>query len=225
MTEFLLLNGLVLACYGLARRGFAWFGRHVLALPLVTGTAMLVMAVALLRLNPQTLLAQMSALRYLMDLAVVAMAIPLHLAGRALMRQPAPWLLGLLAAGLGSMACIVLLAHGLGIVPGVAAALLPKAATMPVALGLTAQGGFNVHLTTLSVVITGLAGALWIPWVLRRCGIHPGPVHAFTLGACAHAIGLVRVQADNPQWQHFAIAGMCGNALLTALLMGLWWHL
>ncbi len=225
MTEWVLLNGLVVGCYAMARQGFAWSGRHVLALPLVTGTAMLLMAVTLLRLNPQTLLGQMSGLRYLMDLAVVAMAIPLHLAGRTLMRQPAPWLLGLLAAGLGSMACIVLLAHGLGVVPGVAAALLPKAATMPVALGLARQGVANVHLTALSVVITGLAGALWIPWVLRRCGIHPGPVHAFTLGACAHSIGLVRVQADTPQWQHFAIAGMCGNALLTALLMGLWWRL
>jgi len=225
VIEYVWLNLLVLCCYAVARQGFTWSGKHLLALPLVTGTALMLAVVAILRLSPQTLLAQMSGLRFLMDLAVVAMAIPLHLAGRTLMRQPAPWLLGLLAAGLGSMACIVLLAHGLGVVPGVAAALLPKAATMPVALGLTAQGGFNVHLTTLSVVITGLAGALWIPWVLRRCGIHPGPVHAFTLGACAHAIGLVRVQADNPQWQHFAIAGMCGNALLTALLMGLWWHL
>jgi putative effector of murein hydrolase len=141
------------------------------------------------------------------------------------MRQPAPWLAGLLAAGLGSMACVVLLANGLGVSPDDLVALLPKAATMPVALGLAGQGGANVHLTTLSVVMTGLAGALWIPWILRSCGVQPGPVHAFTLGACAHAIGLVRVQADSPRWQHFAIAGMCGNALLTALLMGLWWRL
>lgn len=225
MIEFVLLNVLVVACYGVARQGFAWSGRHVLALPLVSGTALLLAVVALLPLSAQILSAQMSGLHYLMDLAVVAMAIPLHAAGRALLRQPAPWLVGLLAAGLGSMVCTMLLALGLGVGPDAVAALLPKAATMPVALGLVGEGRADVHLTTLSVVTTGLTGALCIPWVLRRCRLQPGPVHAFALGACAHAIGLVRVQADIPQWQHFAIAGMGGNALLTALLMGLWWRL
>lgn len=225
MIEFVLLNGLVLGCYAVARQGFSWSGRHVLALPLVSGTALLLVAIECFQLSAATLLAQMWSLRYLMDLAVVAMAIPLHVAGRALVRQPVPWLLGLLAAGLGSMVCTVLLALGLGIGPEAVAALMPKAATMPVALGLAGEGRADVHLTTLSVVATGLTGALWIPWVLRRCRLGPGPVHAFTLGACAHAIGLVRVQADCPQWQHFAIAGMSGNALLTALLVGLWWYL
>lgn len=223
MIEFVLMNMFVVACYGVARQGFAWSGRHVLALPLVSGTALLLVVVALLPLSAPTLLAQTSGLRYLMDLAVVAMAVPLYVAGRALVRQPGPWLVGLLAAGLGSMVCTALLAQGLGVAPDAVRALLPKAATMPVALGLAEQVGANVHLATLSVVATGLAGALCIPWVLRRCRLEPGPVQAFTLGACAHAIGLVRVQADSPQWQHFAIAGMCGNALLTALLMGLWW--
>lgn len=224
MIEYVWLNLLVLCCYAVARQGFAWSGKHLLALPLVTGTALMLAVVAILRLSPQTLLAQMSGLRYLMDLAVVAMAIPLHLAGRALLGQPTPWLLGLLAAGLGSMVGTVLLAQVMGVAPEAVAALLPKAATMPVALGLALEAGANVHLATLSVVATGLSGALCIPWVLRRCGIAPGPVHAFTLGACAHAIGLVRAQADGPQWQHYAIAGMCGNALLTVCLMGLWWR-
>lgn len=76
-------------------------------------------------------------------------------------------------------------------------------------------------LATAAVFLTGLFGALLTPWVPRRAGVVDDQIHAFALGASVRAIGLVRAHVLHPAQPELAVAGICDNTLVTALLCSL----
>lgn len=93
---------------------------------------------------------------------------------------------------------------------------------LPMLLGLLVAGD-TAHqaVAVAAVFLTGLFGALLTPWALCRAGVVDEQIHAFALGVSAHAIGLARAQAQHPAHLDLVVAGMCGNALATALLCSL----
>lgn len=129
-----------------------------------------------------------------------------------------PMLLGLLVASALSVGGVLLTGGWLGTPWDLTVAVAPKAATMPVALKLVAGDTVHQAVAVAAVFLTGLFGALLAPLALRGAGVVDDRVHAFVLGVSAHAIGLVRAQALHPAHLDLAVAGMCGNALVTALL-------
>jgi putative effector of murein hydrolase len=100
----------------------------------------------------------------------------------------------------------------------ITAAVAPKAATMPVALSLAKSVGADQTIVVTAVLLTGVVGTLLTPPLLRWLGVRDKRVQAFALGVSAHAIGLVRAQAEYPDHLDLAVAGMCGNALVTTIL-------
>lgn len=216
--EFAMAWLLALASYLAAREMFRRSGRHVLALPVFTSVLLVLGVCAMTGVSAADFSIHTRPLRFAMDLAVVGMAVPLQLVCRRLGMRLVPLLLGLLAAAATSVAGVMVTGWLLGAQWPITAAVLPKAATMPVALSLV-QGDVALQAVAVaSVFLTGLFGALLTPAALRAVGVTDERVHAFSLGVAAHAIGLVRVQADHPEQLDLAVAGMCANALVTAVL-------
>ena len=89
---------------------------------------------------------------------------------------------------------------------------------MPVALTLVQSVGADQTIAVTAVLLTGVLGALLTPPLLRHLGVRDERIQAFALGVSAHAIGLVRTQAQYPDHMDLAVAGMCGNALVTTIL-------
>jgi putative effector of murein hydrolase len=89
---------------------------------------------------------------------------------------------------------------------------------MPVALSLAKSVGADQTIVVTAVLLTGVVGTLLTPPLLRWLGVRDKRVQAFALGVSAHAIGLVRAQAEYPDHLDLAVAGMCGNALVTTIL-------
>lgn len=209
---------IALVSYLTARDIFRRSGRHVLALPVFTSVLLVLGVCAVIGISAADFSTSTKPLKFAMDLAVVGMAVPLQLVCRRLGVHLVPLMLGLLAAAATSVAGVAVAGWLLGVPWPTTAAVLPKAATMPVALSLVQGDVSHQAIAVASVFLTGLFGALLTPATLHRVGVFDERVHAFSLGVAAHAIGVVRAQADHPAHLDMAVAGMCGNALATAVL-------
>ncbi len=209
---------LACVCYVASRGIFRLSQRHVLALPVFTSVFLVPVSCAVFGLSPFDFSSRTQTLRAVMDIAVVAMAVPLHQVCRRLGALLVPLFLGLLLASLVSVAGVLVSGWLLEMPWQITAAVAPKAATMPVALTLVLSVGADQTIAVTAVLLTGVLGALLTPPLLRHLGVRDERIQAFALGVSAHAIGLVRTQAQYPDHMDLAVAGMCGNALVTTIL-------
>jgi putative effector of murein hydrolase len=212
---------LTLAAYVLALCLYRRCGHHLLCLPVLTGTA-LVVALLALSGTPYPVYAQATkALRWLTGPAVIALAVPLYRQAALLRRLALPLLGALLVGCAVAVLSTLALAFALGTPPAVALSLAPKSATMPIAMAAAERAGGVPALAAMAVVATGVLGTLLCAPLLRRLDIEDERVVAFTLGLAAHAIGVARVLQTRPLMVAFAALAMSLNGVATALAVAL----
>jgi putative effector of murein hydrolase len=212
---------LTLAAYATALWLYGRSGHHLLCLPVLTGTALVVGALALTGTGYPVYAQATQALRWLAGPAVIALAVPLYRQAAQLRRLALP-LLGALSAGcLTAVLSVLALSRLLGAPREVALSLAPKSATMPVAMAAAERAGGIASLAAMAVVATGVIGTLVAVPVLRRLRIDDESVQAFTLGLAAHAIGVARVLQMEPETVAFAALAMSANGLTTAVVVAL----
>ncbi len=219
MTPTLLWVAVTVAVYWAAAYAFAR-ARHALwALPVVTGTAAVLVVLSLAHVPYADYASATSGLRWLSGPAVISLAVPLY-RQTAVMR---PWIVPLLVATLAgsatSIAATWVLASLLHLPSAWLVSLLPKSVTMPIAMGAAQNLGGSPALAALAVAFTGVAGRWMTPLLLRLARIRDPQVEAFALGLSAHAIGTARVMQRQPQALAFAALAMGLNGVCTALLL------
>ncbi|TFH67989.1 LrgB family protein [Gammaproteobacteria bacterium LSUCC0057] len=143
-----------------------------------------------------------------LQLATVALALPLALQVRHL---AAIWRPVLLLVGAGAVIAAVLalaLAALLALEPQLLRSIAAKSITTPIAIGVTEQLGGIVAIIALSVLLTGLFGALLADWLYARCGLDDDRWQGLILGICAHGIGTAKAFETSPRCGAFATLGM-----------------
>lgn len=155
-------------------------------------------------------------IHFLLGPATVALAIPLyHQLGR--IRRNAPAIAAGLATGsLLAVASTLILLALFGAGPLLLASLAPKSVTSPVAMALAEQLGGSPPLAAVHVILTGILGASFGPWLLDRLRIADEAARGLALGVAAHGIGTARALRESARCGAFAGLGMGLNALLTA---------
>ena len=196
--------------------------RHsVLALPVLTGSAIVVGLLAATDTAYPAYAQATRALRWATGPAIIALAVPLYRQAARLRALAVP-LAGALAAGCAvAVAASVGLTRALGGSVTLALSLAPKSATMPIAMAAAERVGGVPSMTAMAVVVTGVVGTLVAGPVLRALRIQDAAVAAFTLGLTAHAIGTARALQTHPDTVAFAALAMSANGLATALAMAL----
>lgn len=211
----LLTLGAYTAALWLYRRS----GHHLLCLPVLTGTAMVVGLLALTGTGYPAYAQATKALRWLSGPAVIALAVPLYRQMAQLRRQAVPLLLSLVAGCAAAVLSTLALARLLGAPREVALSLAPKSATMPIAMAAAERAGGIAALAAMAVVATGVLGTLLAGPVFKRLRVEDADVQAFTLGLAAHAIGVARTLQTRPEAAAFAALAMSANGVLTACLV------
>ena len=210
-----------LLIYALALWLFKRSGHHLLCLPVVTGTALLVLVLALTQTDYPVYAEATHVLRWLAGPALIALAVPLYRQAALLRRLAGPLLLALLAGGLISVLGTLFVAWLLGTPGAIGLSIAPKAATMPMAMMASERAGGVPALTALSVMATGVLGTLMAGTVMRVMRIRSEAAHSFALGLVSHAIGLARALQAYPGSAAFAALAMGLNGVLTALVVAL----
>ena len=188
----------------------------------VATTSLMVMAVLLITHTPYAVYAAATKpLSYWVGPATVAIAIPLYGQLERLKRIWKPLLIALLIGSTVAMLSAIGIAWALGGSWETLMSLMPKSATMPIAMPMAERFGGLPALAAVAVVITGVIGTIVSHPLLKVLKVTDPAARGFAIGLTAHAIGMARELQVNPATGSFAALAMGLNAILTAVLMPL----
>lgn len=211
--------GTTVLVYLLARRLHRRWGGRWFTLPVVSGTALLLLVLAISG-TPYRDYAQSTIwLQRLAGPAVVALAVPLYQQMPQWRRRAVPVLAAVLAGGVAALASGWRIGHLLDLPQALLLSLLPRSATMPMAMAAAGQVGGVPALAAIGVVTTGVLGSALVPPVLRQMRCASPESMALTLGLVAHAIGTAKAQQLVPQSLAFAALAMGLMGVVTVLTL------
>ena len=194
-------------------------GHHLLCLPVLTGTLLLLSALTLSG-TPYPLYAESTRwLRWLTGPAIIALAVPLYRQAALLRRLVWPVLGALMAGCVASVVGTLALGWLMGAPHAFVLSLATKSATMPIAMQAAERAGGLPAIAALAVVATGVLGTLMSEPLFRVLQVHDPRVRSFALGLVSHAIGVARVIQIYPEHLAFAALAMGLNGVGTALLL------
>jgi predicted murein hydrolase (TIGR00659 family) len=158
---------------------------------------------------------------FLLGPATVALAVPLYENRERVVASILPMLVALIVGSVTAIVTVMLLAELFGLPRAVVLSLAPKSVTAGVAMGISESLGADPSLTAVSVILTGIMGAIVVTPLMNRAGITDFRARGFAAGLAAHGIGTARAfQVDEVAGVFSGIA-MSLNALVTSLLVPL----
>ena len=210
--------GLSIACYGLG----IWLQRKTgspLCNPLLIA-AVLVGAVLVVTGTPyQTYQSAGGLISFFLTPATVALAVPVYRKLDVLRANLLPILSGALVGSLVSIASVIGFSRLFGLSDVTMRSLIPKSVTTPIAVALADMLGGLSAVTSITVVFTGIVGAVLLPAFLKGLGVCDPVQMGLSIGTAAHAVGTSRaIQLGETEGAMSGLAiGVAG--LLTAVIV------
>lgn len=182
---------------------------------LVFGMFIVVALLALLQQPYETYMQNVNIIfNRLLGYVTVALAIPL-----AAMRYddlPLKSMVGILVfASISAVALPMSLAYLLHMSEPTILAFSTRAVTTPIALNIATLLHAPLTLVTLIVILSGVIGAAFSPWILRH--INDERASGLALGLAAHAIGTAQAWQRGQVAGRYAAFGMAVNGVFTAI--------
>jgi predicted murein hydrolase (TIGR00659 family) len=195
--------------------------RHPLANPVLHSIWIIGAFLLITRTSYTTYFSGAQFVHFLLGPATVALAVPLYENRKLVAAAIVPMLIALVVGSITAIVSVVLLAEALGLPRGVILSLTPKSVTAGVAMGIAESLHADPSLTAVSVVLTGIMGAIIVTPLMNRAGITDFRARGFAVGIAAHGIGTARAFQVDEVAGVFAGIAMGLNALVTSLLVPL----
>lgn len=157
-------------------------------------------------------------LTWLLEPAVVALAIPLYQQSQQIKAQLLPLLFACCAGVLTSLCVVLTVTHMLAADISVIASLAPQAVTTPIAMNVTAGIGGIPALSAVVVILVGILGASFALPILKLCKVSQPEAQGLAMGAAAHALGTAKAIEVNRLHGAYSSVSLILCAVLTALL-------
>jgi predicted murein hydrolase (TIGR00659 family) len=193
--------------------------------PVLTAVLILIAILVATGTSYQTFFEGAQFVHFLLGPATVALAVPLYREFERVRRSALAILVSLLCGSATGAMSAVAIAWVSGAARDTLISLAPKSVTAPVAMGITEQLHGLPSLTAVLVILTGILGAMLGPIILNRLGIVDWRARGLAIGTASHGIGTARAMQVNGVAGAFAGLAMGLNALATALLLPMIWHL
>lgn len=187
--------------------------------PVITSSALLIGLLAWSGTDYPLYRAHTELLHDCLELATIAIAIPLFQERHRLRALAIPLLTSLSAATALNLCLAYAIGSSLQLLPDSLIALLSKSVTTPVAIGITELSGGNAALTAAVVITTGIIGAMFGPLLLIYFQITDPVARGVAMGTLAHGVGTARAFQMSPVSGAFAGLSMALCAIITSLLL------
>ncbi|TKI05846.1 CidB/LrgB family autolysis modulator [Martelella alba] len=154
----------------------------------------------------------------LLQPAVVALAFPLY---EQLHQIRARWksIIGICLVGsLTAMTTGTALALLMGATPDIAASVLPKSVTTPIAMAVSQSIGGIPAISAVCVIFVGILGAVLGHSLLNRLGITTKASRGLAMGTASHALGTARCAELDFQEGAFSSLALVICGIITSLL-------
>ena len=158
---------------------------------------------------------------FLLGPATVALAVPLYENRKLVVAAILPMLAALMVGSIVAIVSVVALSNAAGLPRGVVLSLAPKSVTAGVAMGIAESLGADPSLTAVSVILTGIMGAIIVTPLMNLAGIADFRARGFAAGLAAHGIGTARAFQVDAVAGVFSGIAMSLNALVTSLFVPL----
>ncbi|CAB4956524.1 unannotated protein [freshwater metagenome] len=159
-----------------------------------------------------------SIMTYLLGPATVALAVPLYRHRHVLIKDALPFCVGLVSGTFSTMIAAIGCAKLLGLSPELQAALSIKSVTAPIAIALAPKIDADPTLTAGFVIITGLVGSMFGPWLLTRMRITRAEARGEALGTISHGQGTAEALHEGDLTGAASSIAMGSAAVLTSLI-------
>lgn len=186
--------------------------------PLLVSMAILIPVLLLLNIPYKNYLAGSKVLNDLLQPAVVALAFPLY---EQLHQIRARWKSIISVCFIGSMAAIIsgtLIAMWLGATPEIAASVLPKSVTTPIAMAVTSTIGGIPAISAVCVIFVGILGAVFGHTLFNRVGIRTKAARGLAMGTASHALSTARCVEIDFQESAFSSLALVICGIMTSLI-------
>ena len=186
--------------------------------PLLIAMAVIIPLLLLLQL-PYTRYFQGSALlNELLQPAVVALALPLY---EQMHQIRSRWKSIISVCFVGSITAMVsgtAIALWLGATPQIAATLLPKSVTTPIAMAISGTLGGIPAISAICVLLAGVLGAVFGHMLLNLLRVRSKSSRGLAIGNASHALGTARAAEIDYQEGAFSSLALVLCGIITSLL-------
>ncbi|WP_438767862.1 LrgB family protein [Kushneria sp. TE3] len=212
---------MTLAAYMLALSLYRLMRCPSWAPPMLTGSLMLALFIAVLPVDYETYYLDAHWLTLLLGPATVGLAIPLYEQFQHIKRLLIPITVSLVVGSITACAATLTIAWALGLPPAILASLAPKSITTPIAIGVSEGLGGYPGLTAGIVTVTGILAASTIPLLAQVLRCQDPRVVGLALGLNGHGLGTARGFGIDMQTGAFASLAMALNGALSAIVLPL----
>lgn len=216
--------GITLLAYGFAL-AVCRFGRQSPLLnPVLIAISATIGWLAVRNTSYETYFQGAQVIHFLLGTATVALAVPLYHQLQALKSALIPITVSIAVGSISAAVSSLGLSLWLGASNDTALSLLPKSTTTPVAMGIAESLGGLPALAAVTVIVTGIIGAIAGLPLLRFAGFHDVREQGIALGMAAHGVGTARAfQIDITLGAWSGLAMSLGAIATSAIAPGLWW--
>lgn len=211
------LTGISCLVYAAAKSVYERWQWSVLHPVLVT-IAVLIAFLQALKIDYQTFHTGTTIIRFLLDLSVVALALPLYRQFEVLKNNRMAIVSAVIAGGITGIVTALLPFIIVGGSLKTAISAAPSSVTTPVAMAVSEVAGGIPALTAVIVVITGILGAVIGPFFLQLFRVKNPVAFGLAMGTAAHGIGTARALQNGELCGAVASLGLCLNAVVTAVM-------
>lgn len=186
--------------------------------PVLTSSVMIILFLYYAQIPYDVYYEQNAVLNFILPLTAVALAVPLYRSLGILKRHALPILAGVTAGTLATMGALLAACRLMGTEEIILVTMLPKSATTPIAVEIAGIVGGIPALTVSLVVITGIAGSICGPELLRLMRIKDEVAKGIAIGTISHAIGTARAFRESETQGAMSSLAIALAGVLTALL-------
>ncbi|MED1203669.1 LrgB family protein [Heyndrickxia acidicola] len=150
--------------------------------------------------------------------ATVAFAVPMYKHYQLLKKHVVEIIISLIVGSLTAIASSFLFAVWVKLSPSLINSLVPRSITTPIAMDISKTIGGVPTLTAVFVIVTGLAGTVVGPLLIRLIGIRSSTAKGLLLGMGAHGAGTSKAFEMGELEGTFASLAMVVAAIISIIL-------
>lgn len=124
--------------------------------------------------------------------ATVVLAVPMYRQRQMLVRYWKPILIGICFSVVASALCVTALVSLFHLSDALHLSLLPKSITTPIGISLSEIIDGIPALTVVSIILTGIIGAMVSPFFLDLVGVKHPVAKGIAIGASSHVVGTTK---------------------------------
>lgn len=186
--------------------------------PLLVSMAVIIPLLLLIQMPYARYFQGSSLLNQLLQPSVVALAVPLY---EQMHQIRARWKSIISVCFMGSMTAMIsgtAIALWMGATPQIAATIMPKSVTTPIAMAVSGTLGGIPAISAICVLIAGVLGAVFGHMILNLLKISGKAARGLAIGNASHALGTARCSELDYQEGAYSSLALVICGIITSLL-------